>query len=201
MQLWRKMTRHCSITVLASVLFFVAAAGCQKQPAGLEQANPAPDFTGVDVEGRKIELSDYRGNVVLLIFWTTWCAGCQEELPYTSRIYRKYEQDGFRVIGINLNVNRAEFVAFQQMIGLDWPQIYDGGGHIASLYHVEKLPATFLLDRKGIIRYTDLVGRAELEDAVRHLLGLPQKSAERTLATSPSDHPLPSPGDVQAKRK
>ncbi|RJP26712.1 MAG: TlpA family protein disulfide reductase [Candidatus Abyssobacteria bacterium SURF_5] len=131
-------------------------------------------FTAVDLSGQKVSLSDYRGKVVLLDFWATWCSPCLMELPHIKRVYDRYKNDGFTVIGISLNTDRTELETLVRMVGIEWPQIFDGKGwenEISRLYNVYSLPATFLVDQKGLIRYVNLRGEQELDRAVRELLG------------------------------
>ncbi len=146
----------------------------------------APDFTATDLAGNRISLSDYRGKVVLLDFWATWCVPCLAELPNIQNVYAKYKDKGFVVIGINIDMNRWNLEMLVQRAGVQWPQIHDGGdfqGRISQLYRVISIPNTFLIDKDGFIRNKNLRGPA-LESAVAALLGPgePEQSVEPTLS-------------------
>ena len=142
----------------------------------LTPGHPAPDFTFTTLrDGRRLSLSDFQGKVVLLDFWATWCEPCMAELPNVKEIYKKYHDRGFEIIGISLDTSESALRSELQKQGITWPQYYDGKGwdnQIAALYRVFAIPATFLLDREGIIRYRDLRGQ-ELADKVAELLAEP----------------------------
>ncbi len=133
---------------------------------------PAPKFTATDVNGTLISLSAYRGKVVLLDFWATWCIGCRMEMPDVKQLYDKYKYDkDFVIIGIDLDTDQEQMETYIRKQNIAWPQIPDvirGEGQVAQLYRVDLLPATFVIDKNGIIRYTDLSG-PELERAVQLL--------------------------------
>jgi peroxiredoxin len=154
----------------ACIFFLIISCGRPEAPS---LGYTAPDFAASDLSGNEISLANYRGKVVLLDFWATWCVGCLIELPHVKRVYDTYKGNGFRVIGISQNQNQHDVEYFVRMVGIDWPQIFDGRGAIAGVYRVGPIPATFLIDKNGVIRYTNVHGQVELERAVRDLLGLP----------------------------
>jgi peroxiredoxin len=139
----------------------------------LKIGSPAIDFSTKDIEGREISPSDYKGKVVLLDFWATWCAPCRAEMPHVKEVYAEYNSKGFDIIGISMDNNREQLDSYLQEQDMKWRQIYDGKGwkaEIGQLYAVSTIPATFLLDKQGRIRYKNLRGD-ELEKAVEKLLG------------------------------
>jgi thiol-disulfide isomerase/thioredoxin len=143
------------------------------QKPNLLPGHRATDFTGTDLAGNRISLSDYRGKVVLLDFWATWCRPCLAEIPHLKAIQAKYEDAGFTIIGVNLDMSRQPVEALVNEAGITWPQIYDDTGwknEIAELYRVTGIPSTFLIDRNGIIRHRNLRGPA-LDRAVASLVG------------------------------
>jgi len=146
----------------------------------LEAGSPAPEFSMTDFSARPLMLSDYRGRVVLLYFWATWCKPCIAELLSLSMLYRNlgasqenHDSGGdFEIIGVSLDQDREALKRFVESEQLPWPQLFDGGGwhnQIAQQYRVTSLPRTFLLDEKGVIRFVD-VRASELREAVARLI-------------------------------
>ena len=165
------MLRIRIITILIALA--VLASGCGDSRAG----KPAQDFTANDLEGNEISLSGYRGKVVLLDFWATWCAPCVAELPNVRRVYDEYKDDGFIVIGISLDKYRAVLEDFVQKEKIEWPQVFDAEAEfeVSLLYQVNLIPSMFLIDRDGILRYTNARGD-DLEPCVKKLCSIPPKN-------------------------
>ncbi len=133
------------------------------------QAIPFPESVR-NLSGDKIAIRNYRGKVILLDFWATWCKPCLDEMPNVKELYEEYHDDGFEIIGVSLDRSKENLVSYVDENGIGWPQIYDGqGGRIATSYAVSAIPSTFLLDREGRIVDRNLRGKA-LEEAVERLL-------------------------------
>ena len=132
----------------------------------------AIEFKTVDIDSTTISPSDFRGKVVLLDFWATWCAPCREEMPTVKKVYSTYHEKGFDIIGVSMDNNRAAFDSYIKEQDMKWRHIYDGNGwkaEIGQLYAVSSIPSTFLIDKQGRIRYKNLRGK-DLEEAVDKLL-------------------------------
>jgi len=159
------MLRICIIAILIAVVALTSSCGDSRI------GKPAPDFSARDLSGNEISLSQYRGRVVLLDFWATWCLSCVLESPNIKRVYNKYKDDGFVVIGINQDQNRWELDAFIQRERIEWPQVFDWGeGYkVSLLYRADTIPALFLIDKDGILRDTNAIGD-NLEPGVKKLL-------------------------------
>ena len=130
---------------------------------------PAPDFQGTDLMGETLSLAQYRGQVVLLDFWATWCGPCIAEMPNVKRTYEKYKDQKFQIVGISLDNSTAPLEAYIEKEGIAWRQYLDSGGRVSLLYNVRAIPSTFLIDGAGIIRKVNLRGYA-LESAVADLV-------------------------------
>ncbi|RKU05865.1 hypothetical protein C6503_26865 [Candidatus Poribacteria bacterium] len=130
---------------------------------------PAFDFQVTGLKGEPISLSQYRGQVVLLDFWATWCPPCIAEMPNVKRTYAKYKNHKFEIIGISLDQATAPLEAYIASEGLAWRQYWDNSGKISGMYNVRAIPSTFLIDGAGIIRRVNLRGSA-LEMAVGELV-------------------------------
>jgi thiol-disulfide isomerase/thioredoxin len=127
-----------------------------------------PDFDAQDLSGKPLSITTRKGKVVMLDFWATWCGPCRAELPNVLEVYQKHHQDGFEIIGISLDDDRARLESFIKDKNMTWPQFFDGQkwkNKLAAKYGVNSIPATYLLDGEGKIIGKDLRGEA-LEKAV-----------------------------------
>lgn len=125
-------------------------------PAWAELAKaeaPAPDFSLPRLDGHgDFQLSDYRGKVVYLDFWASWCGPCRESLPALNTLRQQYVQQGFEVVGVNLDSEVDWALHFLEKHPVSYPTLTDSDGEIAALYGVDKMPSAFLIDRKGVLR-------------------------------------------------
>jgi peroxiredoxin len=127
-----------------------------------------PDFEEKDLAGKPLSVANYKGKVVLVDFWATWCAPCVGELPNVIKAYEKHHSDGFEIIGISLDQDEKKLKNFTKEKNMTWQQYFDGkgwGNKLAGKYGVQSIPATYLLDREGKIIGKDLRGPA-LDEAV-----------------------------------
>lgn len=111
-----------------------------------------PDFSAIDSDGNQISLSEYRGKVILLDFWAAWCGPCVGEMPNVKKVYEKYHDRGFDIIGVSLDNNEAEFRDFIRENNLPWRQVFSGQGWnspIARQFQIRAIPAPWLIDRDG----------------------------------------------------
>lgn len=135
----------------------------------------APGFDVDAFDGRRISLGLYRGRVVLIDFWATWCAPCRIAMPDVVRLYRRYHERGFDIVGISLDHNAADLRDYLRRQNIPWRQVLDSrawDSPLAQRYQVTGIPKTFLLDRDGRISAVDLRGE-RLEVAIERLLGQP----------------------------
>ena len=130
---------------------------------------PALDFQVTDLRGETLSLTQYRGQVVLLDFWATWCGPCIAEMPNVKATYTKYKNQKFEIIGISLDNSTVPLEAYIASEGITWRQYWDSGGRISNMYNVRAIPSTFLIDGEGVIRKVNLRGTA-LENAVSELV-------------------------------
>jgi peroxiredoxin len=166
----------CASALLLMLVGIAAAAdqttvGAALQPA--KERKAAPKFVLQDSSGKTISLNKYRGKVVLLDFWATWCTGCKKEIPWFSEFQRTYGAQGFAVVGVSMddggwNVVKPFLaenrVPYRMLLGND---------ATAKLYGIESLPDTFLIDRKGRVAAAYkavLVDKDDVETNIKALL-------------------------------
>jgi peroxiredoxin len=133
----------------------------------------APDFELKDANGHTVHLSDYRGKVVLLDFWATWCGPCKIEIPWFQEFERENKDKGFAVLGVAMDEEGWDVVKpFAQHMNINY-RLLIGNDSIADQFGgVDALPTTFLIDREGKIAavHVGLSGKRDFEDGIRELL-------------------------------
>jgi peroxiredoxin len=147
-------------------------AEAKKVQATLVEGAKFPDFEVKDLAGKPLSIANYKGKVVLLDFWATWCPPCRAELPNVLKTYEAHHKDGFEIIGISLDKDREALTSFIKEKNMTWPQYFDGKywkNDLAVKYGVNSIPATYLLDGQGTIIGKDLRGES-LEEAVTKAL-------------------------------
>ncbi|MGB0581288.1 MAG: TlpA family protein disulfide reductase [Limisphaerales bacterium] len=139
-----------------------------KVQANMAEGKTFPDFKEKDLAGKPLSIGQFKGKVVLVDFWATWCGPCVAEMPNVTKAYNKYHKTGFEVIGISLDSDRGRLDEFLKENKMPWPQFYDGNGwknKLAQRYGVNSIPATYLIGTDGKIIAKNLRGHA-LEAAV-----------------------------------
>ncbi len=129
-------------------------------------------FDVKSIRGERLSPSAYRGKVLLIDFWATWCGPCVAEMPNVKNVYSKYHTQGFEIVGISLDQSRDKLDKYITSQEIAWPQYFDGkwwNNDVAVRYGIKSIPSTFLVDKKGKIRYKSLRGH-QLEKAVQELL-------------------------------
>jgi peroxiredoxin len=168
---------------LLAALTALALAGCSQQqqlkrPPVKEESKrqEAPDFALKDVNGKTVKLSDYRGKVVLLDFWATWCGPCKMEIPWFMEFERKYKDRGFAVLGVSMDDDGWESVRpFIKSMQMNY-RVVLGDERTGDQYGgIEALPTAFLIDRDGRVAVTHvgLSSRGDFEDGIEKLLEVP----------------------------
>jgi peroxiredoxin len=181
--------------------------GCANGPSTVKAASvksdnerhPAPDFALKDADGKTVHLSDYKGKVVLLDFWATWCGPCKLEIPWFTDMEHKRKDKGFEVLGVSMDDNGWEDVKpFLAEMKVNYRVVIGDDATAAAYGGVDSLPTTFLIDKQGKIAaiHIGLTGRKEFEDGVDELL---QESADAPV-NADNGGAVPA-GDVAAKQR
>jgi|SRR6516164_2505374 peroxiredoxin len=149
-----------AVVALCLLGLYIASRRTAQKPKPKASGNLAPDFTVKDIDGRKLTLSDYKGKVVLLNFWATWCAPCRTEIPHFVEMQNRFGLNGFQVIGISMDDDAKPVREFAQQFGLNYP-VAVGDDKLAESYGgVLGLPISFIIDREGRI-YAKRIGAAD----------------------------------------
>lgn len=145
-------TRHrrCGAKARASLAGILAAIGLAASAA--EGPAVAPDFALSSTAGTNYRLSEYRGEVVALVFWASWCGDCRGELERFERLRRTYGSAGFTVLGVNLDQEPSQAAALAGAAGIGFPVLIDSAKDVSRSYHADDLPLIVLIDRHGDIR-------------------------------------------------
>lgn len=123
---------------------------------GLKIGQQAPEFELKMLNGQTVKLSDYRGKTIMLNFWATWCPPCREEMPHMQQFYSEYEKDGVVILGVNATSTEISVPVVDSWLkewGITFPVVLDEQGEVINRYRVNSYPATFVIDRDGVIRH------------------------------------------------
>ena len=142
----------------------------------LSIGHPAPEFTTAGVDGKPVKLSDYKGKYVMLDFWASWCAPCRAENPNVVKQYKIYHPQGLNILGLSLDVDKAKWQQAIAADGLSWvhgSDLKNFEGPVERLYHVEAIPANYIIDPKGMIIAKSITG-PDLEEFLKKTFAKPQ---------------------------
>ncbi len=170
-----------AIKHLALALAFVTTLTACNSTASSQQA---PDFTLLNLNGDEVRLSDYRGKVVLLNFFATYCPPCRMEMSDFVRLQNKYAKDGFTVIAISVDENAPSVLPpFIQRLKLNFPVLLATSKVIADYGNIYALPQTFLIDKeqKVVKHYTGMITEAIIEPLIKEALGLEKQDSKEAV--------------------
>ena len=186
---------HLFVCIAAVISLGSCSGKSSRQPnasAKSENRKLAPDFTLTDANGNSVKLSDYRGKVVLLNFWATWCGPCALEIPWFVEFEQQYKSKGLEVIGISMDEDGWKVVKpYIQEHKVNY-RVLLGNDSVGQLYGgVESLPTTFIIDRDGKFAFSPHVGLAEKNEYLSEIQSLlnkrPQTSASlRSMLSVPA---------------
>jgi cytochrome c biogenesis protein CcmG/thiol:disulfide interchange protein DsbE len=146
----RLIAAAAALTIVA-----LAATGAACAPAKMEtEATPAPDFTIKDLQGTSLSLASYKGKVLVLNFWATWCPPCRREIPDFIETYREYKDKGLEILGVSVDETTAPaLLEWTKRTGINYPIALATPEILRDYEPGEYIPATIIVDRSGRIRY------------------------------------------------
>ncbi len=177
-------SRETSIATIVLIACLISLAACAPEAASLPSPTPVPtqeekptitptkqastnpqppeagnvafDFTLRDLEGNQVSLSDFRGQVVMLNFWASWCGPCRIEIPHMIELYNEKHHQGFEIVAVNLREDGDRVEEFVQELGMPFPVLLDKGGRIGAAYYVRGIPTSIFIDEEGVIRHVHM---------------------------------------------
>lgn len=174
--------------MLVMLSFTLSLSGCQQNKSGSEsgnelssdsiavenvtQANLAADFTLPKTDGSELKLSDYRGKIVIIDFWATWCPPCRKGIPDLISIQKEFEKDVV-VIGISLDTEtKNDVVPFIKKYGVNYPVVYGNAEVVQAFGNIQAIPTAFVLNKKGEIvdTHVGLVDKSVYTNKIKELL-------------------------------
>ncbi len=158
-----KVFFHCLFLILALLVnLALAAEGGEGDLFSKTRINPikgdkkAPDFSLKDLTGKKVEIKDYKGKIIFLNFWATWCGPCKEEMPSLEVLHEKFKGEKFVLLTVSVDYEGLKPVQeFLNKQHYTFPVLLDPNGEILDLFEVKGIPTTFIIDKKGRV-----IGRA-----------------------------------------
>jgi peroxiredoxin len=138
----------------------------------LVAGKPAPEIDGLDTAGKPLKLSTYRGKVVVLVFWGSWCGPCMREVPHERELAARLKDQPFALLGVDCRDDKTAAQKAIESNKMTWPNWYDGEsfeGPIVKRYHIRSYPSVFVIDAEGIIRHREVLG-PDVDKAVDDLL-------------------------------
>lgn len=163
-----------TLVVAITILSVVTGAGKESVIEPATSATPlAQDFDLKDLSGKRVKLSDYKGKVVAVNFWATWCGPCRAEIPDFIKLREQYNSRGLEIIGISLDRGGPQAVAnFAERFKINYPVVMGDQKTVDAYGPINAIPTTFVVDRQGRIhsRHLGLVSFNKIENTIKPLL-------------------------------
>lgn len=145
----------------------------ERAPLVAMDNRPAPDFALKNLDGETVTLRQYRGRVVVVNFWATWCPPCRAEMPSMQRAWEVYKDKGIVLLGVDIGETDDRVFQFMADLGLDFPVVLDTDSKVTNAWPVKGLPTTVVVDPKGRMAFR-AIGARKWDDAgiIKQLMGL-----------------------------
>ena len=155
-------------------LFFVTALGATASAIAVGPGEPAPAFALPNAAGEAVELAKFRGTVVYVDFWASWCPPCRRSFPWMNEMTRKYGPKGLAVVAINVDKKREDAEKFLRQSPAEFTVVYDPAGKAPASFNVKAMPSSYLVDGTGKVVLVEIgfkdERKAELEERIRNAL-------------------------------
>jgi len=158
--------RRCFPSVVAALVVTMSSTWLTAAPP-----KPAPDVALQTADGDTVHMSDFKGKVVLVDFWASWCVSCKRSFPALDALYRDYQPRGFEVLAVNLDEKRQNADAFLDNYPHRMTVMFDATALSAQKFGVKAMPTSFLIDRAGMIRFTHVGYTADVAATYRQEIG------------------------------
>ena len=167
----RGRTGRCLVALLCVALLVLATTAW-----GLESGDRAPTFSAPSLDGAgNLSLSAYRGKVIYLDFWASWCAPCLVSLPLLEELRTEFPGEDFQILAVNVDEDPDKARKFLSRISVQYPSATDPDGRIPEIFGIETMPTSFIIDRQGVIRHVQNGFRKseldELRSRIQKLVG------------------------------
>lgn len=169
---------HRAASIKATI-FLLGAIALSSSALALQKGFPVPNFVlpalaNTPANAKSLKLSDYRGKVVYIDFWASWCIPCRVSLPALNELYIKHGAQGFEIIAINMDENEADALKFLKTFPVNYPVVHDRTGLVAEGYEVKSMPHAVIIDKAGKLRYLHegykKRDKAKIDQYITHML-------------------------------
>jgi peroxiredoxin len=176
-----------ALAILASAFGVVWMQSAKYEP--LTVGKVAPDFELPGLDEKSVRLSDFRGKVVFLNFWATWCKPCREEMPSMEVLYKNFERDGLVILAVSIDrvTTKKDIPPFVKSLSLTFPVLVDSWGQTDKRYKLMGVPETYIIDQQGVLR-EKVIGPRDwtVLDNLNTITGLLKTGARSAQGTSPA---------------
>lgn len=157
------------------LLLLLSALSLSSQAIALEIGRAAPSLSGLANDGRMLSLDQFKGRVVYVDFWASWCAPCRAAIPALETLYQRYGTRGFVVVGVNVDTERKSAQRMLDQLMPTFPIVFDPDGKWPEAFGLRDMPSSYLIDTTGVVRYVNTGYRerdaVRIEAAVKAALG------------------------------
>lgn len=162
------------MTTRRFLLVALLSLGVTLPAVALREGARAPEIGLRDTDGQMVRMADLRGKVVLVDFWASWCAPCREEIPFLNRLQAEFGDD-LVIVGVNIDNEESNMTSFMRRTPMRFRVVHDSGGErVAERYSPPRMPSSYIIDRRGIVRHVHAGYRAsdasDIQEHVRNLI-------------------------------
>lgn len=157
------------------VLLALSVLLLSPQAMALGEGSVAPNLSALANDGRTLSLDQFRGQVVYVDFWASWCAPCRQAIPALDTLHHRYQAQGFTVLGVNVDTDRKSAQRMIDQLVPAFPMVFDPKGQWPEAFELRDMPSSFLIDAKGVVRFVKKGFRErdvpQIEAAIKAVLG------------------------------